>query len=70
MNEAGIVERIFAPSPRFLPVTVSVKGLPFCAPRGCKSVITGCAESLNAETINAETINTNTRHDPGARPTK
>src|SRR6266566_1321837 len=68
VKEAGIVERIVAPSPRFLPASVSLKGLPFCAPRGCKSVITGWAERLDAETINAETIKTNTRHDLGACP--
>src|SRR5467141_645774 len=57
-----MVERIFAPSPRFLPVSVSVKGLPFCAPRGCRSVITGCAERLDAEIIDAGTTQSHTRH--------
>src|SRR5712691_13518027 len=57
-----MVERIFAPSPRCLPMSVRVKGLPFCAPRGCRSVITGWAEMLDAETVNAETIQSKTRH--------
>ena len=61
VRHAGIVERILA-SPRFLPASVNVKGLPCCAPRGCNSAITGCAERLNAEASNAETVQSNIRH--------
>ena len=61
MNDAGSVERIFAPSPRFRPVSVSVKGFPCCAPRGCRSVITGWAERLDADPTNTMAIKSDTR---------
>ncbi len=45
VKEAGSVEITCAPSPMLRPITVSVKGRPISAPRGCSSVITGDAAS-------------------------
>src|SRR6185437_4169907 len=57
VNEAGIVDQIFAPSPRFLPATVSVNGRPFWTPRGWRSVIRGSANSTVAPARNANSFN-------------
>jgi hypothetical protein len=42
-KRAGHEETTVAPSPRFWPTIVSSNGRPFCAPRGCNSVIAGGA---------------------------